>query len=52
MFSICNNFININGDLFQVKRTFKEEWMLGKDLEIKLLNCEKSRFEELMRNNK
>ena len=33
MFSLCKNFININGDLFQVKRTFKEEFMQGKDLE-------------------
>lgn len=33
MFSLCKNFININGDLFQVKRAFKEEWMQGKDLD-------------------
>jgi hypothetical protein len=34
MFSLCKNFININGDLFQVKRTFTEEWMNGKDLDL------------------
>lgn len=34
MFSLCKNFININGDLFQVKRTLKEEWMHDKDLEV------------------
>lgn len=33
MFSICNNFININGDLFLIKRTLKEESMHGKELE-------------------
>ena len=33
MFSLCKNFININGDLFEVKRKFKEEFIQGKDLE-------------------
>ena len=33
MFSLCKNFININGDLFQIKRTFTEEWMQSKDLD-------------------
>ena len=33
MFSLCRNFININGDLFEVKKKFTEEWMQGKDLE-------------------
>ena len=34
MFSLCKNFIKINEDLFQVKRTFTEEWMHGKDLDL------------------
>jgi len=34
MFSLCKNFITINGDLFQIKRTLKEEWMQDKDLEV------------------
>ena len=33
MFSLCKNFININGDLFEVKRKLKEEFMQGKDLD-------------------
>jgi hypothetical protein len=34
MFSICTNFINVNGDLFQIKRTLKEEFMHGKELDL------------------
>jgi len=33
MFSIPINFININGDLFQIKRVLKEEFVDGKDLD-------------------
>lgn len=33
MFSLCKTIININGDLFQVKKILKEEFMQGKDLE-------------------
>ena len=33
MFSLCKTIININGDLFQVKKVLKEEFMQGKDLE-------------------
>ena len=33
MFQIHRNFININGDLFEIKRTLKEEFMQGKNLE-------------------
>jgi hypothetical protein len=34
MFSLCKNFININGDLFQIKKVLKEEFMIGKDLDV------------------
>lgn len=33
MFSICSNYIKINDDLFLIKRTLKEEFMHGKELE-------------------
>ena len=33
MFQLYRNFIKINDDLFEVKRTLKEEFMDGKNLE-------------------
>lgn len=33
MFQLHRNFIKINDDLFEVKRTLKEEFMDGKNLE-------------------
>ena len=33
MFQLHRNFININGDLFEVKRTLKEEFVQGKNLD-------------------
>jgi hypothetical protein len=33
MFQLHRNFININDDLFEVKKTLKEEFMDGKNLE-------------------
>ena len=33
MFQLNRNFININGDLFEVKRTLKEEFVQGKNLD-------------------
>ena len=33
MFQLHRNFLKINDDLFEVKRTLKEEFMDGKNLE-------------------
>ena len=33
MFQLHRNFININGDLFEVTKTLKEEFVNGKNLE-------------------
>ena len=33
MFQLHRNFIKINDDLFEVKKTLKEEFMVGKNLE-------------------
>lgn len=40
MFSICKNFIEINGDLFLVKRTLAEDRVINIDLVKEFFNVE------------